>query len=176
MIPVGGAENQKNWRVSMEDKPTGMDAVALALARLGFLGRSPAAPGTVASMVAGIPAAWAVAQLPYGWACLVVAAVFFLSCWACDRAQRILENPDPGQVVLDELAGYLVTVIGLPATGPSLLVGAFFFRLFDIWKPWPVSVLDRELHGGLGITADDVAAGLYAHAATAFLLPFLEKL
>ncbi|WP_170920474.1 phosphatidylglycerophosphatase A family protein [Desulfacinum hydrothermale] len=160
----------------MKDRVDGLEAMALSLARLGVLGRSPAAPGTVATLAAGIPSAWVVAQLPYGWACLILVLLFPAACWACDRAQQILVKADPGEVVVDELMGFLVTMIGLPATGLSLLLGALFFRLFDIWKPWPVNVLDGELHGGLGIMADDVAAGLYAHAAVAFLLPLLERL
>jgi phosphatidylglycerophosphatase A len=110
------------------------------------------------------------AGLPQAAAAAAIAGLFFLACWAAGQAQRRLERHDPREVVIDELVGYLVTMIGFPANPTALLAGFCAFRLFDVWKPWPVRAFDRALGGGLGIVMDDVAAGCYAHATLWLLL------
>ncbi len=159
-----------SWKDGKMVGKKGQDGLALKVARLGILGKSPVAPGTVGTLFAGVPAAWALALIPEAWANLVIVLLFFMACVVSETAQRLLEQRDPGQVVIDELVGFLVTMSGLPADALSLGVGFFAFRAMDIWKPWPVNVLDRELKGGLGIVADDVAAGLYAHVVVAVFL------
>ncbi len=94
-----------------------------------------------------------------------LALLFFAACGVSSKAAAVLGREDPREIVIDELVGYLVTMVGLPFTFKSVVVGFFAFRLFDIWKPWPVRRFDEQLHGGLGIVMDDVAAGCYAHAA-----------
>ena len=76
--------------------------------------------------------------------------------------------------MIDELAGFLVTMIGLPFTVESLVLGIAAFRLFDIWKPWPVSVLDERIKGGIGIVLDDVGAGVLAHVLVRIILAVLH--
>jgi len=78
------------------------------------------------------------------------------------RAEKIFTSRDDGRIVIDEIAGYLVAMTGaVPGVG-SVITGFFLFRLFDVFKPWPGSMIDRKLGGGAGIVLDDVAAGLYA--------------
>jgi len=147
----------------------------LAVARLGGVGTISLAPGTVATAVVGVPSAVLLSFLSVPWDYGVVVLVFFLACLASARAASVLEDEDPRQVVIDELVGYLVTMVGLPVSPLSLAMGFVAFRIFDIWKPWPVSVLDRRLGGGLGIVADDVAAGLYAHVCVWGVLQWIGR-
>lgn len=120
----------------------------------------PVAPGTVASLPVAV-AAWLAGPSPLalGVAALVVAAV---GVWASGREERRLGTPDPSSVVVDEVAGMLVALVGHPATPGRLLLLFLLFRLFDVWKPFPVARLQR-LPGGYGIVADDLAAGLAAN-------------
>lgn len=145
-------------------------STVIRIARLGFLGKAPKAPGTVATVAAGVPLASILSLCPYGWACILLTLLFLAACWVCGEAVRRLGRDDPQEVVLDELVGFMVTTLGLPMTPLSLLLAVFYFRAMDILKPWPVCVLDRQLKGGLGIVADDVAAGLYAHGLLAATL------
>lgn len=138
-------------------------ASAIFWARLGWVGTSPIAPGSAATALVGIPCAWLLAWLPESANMGVLALLFFSACLVADRAAKQLGRKDPGEVVIDELVGYLVTMVGSPITLKALCVGFVAFRLFDIWKPWPVRCFDQQLKGGLGIVMDDVAAGCYAH-------------
>jgi phosphatidylglycerophosphatase A len=124
-------------------------------------GLSPFAPGTVGSLL-GVVLAWV--ALPYSLAAqLVLAAVVTLAgFWLCgESARRIGVHDHPG-IVWDEIAAmYLVLLIAPPT--PGAWAAAFgLFRLFDIWKPWPIRDLDHRLHGGAGIMLDDLVAALYA--------------
>jgi phosphatidylglycerophosphatase A len=149
-------------------------SLPVRIATLGALGGSPFAPGTVGTVVAGVPCAYLSSFLP-GWAAaLLLGAVFLLGCYASDRAEKELGRHDPGQVVIDELVGFLVTMIGLPFTVESLVLGIAAFRLFDIWKPWPVSVLDEKVKGGIGIVLDDVGAGVLANVLVRIILAVLH--
>lgn len=124
-------------------------------------GLSPWAPGT-AGTLAAIPLYLLVAPLPLAPYLALVAASFAIGVWACDKTARELGVDDPSPVVWDEVVGLLVTMIAAPPGWVWVLVGFLLFRLFDILKPWPIRVLDRDLHGGLGIMLDDLVAGLMA--------------
>jgi phosphatidylglycerophosphatase A len=136
----------------------------LFVARLGGVGASPVAPGSAATALVGIPAAWLLGWCAPPLAMSIIALIFFGSCYVAEQAAAQLHKHDPGEVVIDELVGYLVTMVGLPTGFKALMIGFLAFRLFDIWKPWPVRIFDEQLKGGLGIVMDDVAAGCYAHA------------
>lgn len=94
---------------------------------------------------------------------LLISLITMAGVWAATRAERLLRRKDPGQVVADEVAGQMIAFVFVPATSaPWVLVAGFIlFRLFDIWKPYPVRRLEA-LPSGLGIMADDVLAGIYA--------------
>jgi len=94
---------------------------------------------------------------------IVVFVVTSAGVWAATRVERLQGSKDPGKVVIDEVAGQLITFLFIPFVAPwwVILTGFFLFRAFDIWKPYPIRRLEA-LESGLGIMADDVLAGLYA--------------
>ncbi|HEX6834620.1 MAG TPA: phosphatidylglycerophosphatase A [Rudaea sp.] len=131
---------------------------------LGFgAGLSPIAPGTVGSAVALIP--WfALRELPWPFYAIAIAAMFGLGVWACGWFAAALRVEDPGAAVFDEFVGLWIAFAPLVGGDRGIVwIGAGFilFRIFDIWKPWPVSWADRR-GGGLGIMLDDALAGVYA--------------
>ncbi|MEW5823093.1 MAG: phosphatidylglycerophosphatase A [Pseudomonadota bacterium] len=116
------------------------------------------APGTWGTLVA-VPLAYALSYLPLGGYLLVTALVVLSGIWLCGESSRRLGVHDHGGIVWDEIAGYLITVAGLAQDPLWLALGFVFFRLFDILKPWPISWVDRQVGGGLGIMLDDLLAG-----------------
>ena len=124
-------------------------------------GLSPFAPGTFGTLVA-VPLYLLLAQLPpWAYAAAVLAA-FAFGVWLCASVSRDLRVHDPGGIVWDEFVGYWITMILVPLTWYWMLAGFVLFRLFDIWKPFPISYLDKKVEGGFGIMLDDAVAGLYA--------------
>ena len=125
-------------------------------------GHLPVAPGTWGS-AAALPCAAVLVTLG-GPGLLFAAALllFPLGVWASARVAELRGESDPGAVVVDEVVGQWLTLLPVAFDLRYYLVGFFFFRLFDVFKPWPANWLDRRVKGGLGIMADDVAAGLYA--------------
>lgn len=138
-------------------------SLSLHLATLGGLGRIPFAPGTFATLLAGVPFACLLGSLPALPAVSVLIAVFVLSCLVSGIAERELGEPDSSKIVIDELTGFLITMILLPLNLKSLLIGFAAFRLFDIWKPWPIGVFHERFGGGFSVVMDDAAAGVLAH-------------
>lgn len=132
---------------------------------LGFgSGLAPKAPGTFGTLAA-IPVYLLLVQLPL-WAYLFAVAVsFVIGVYLCDRATRDVDVHDHPAIVWDEIVGFLITMIMVPAGWPWVLAGFVLFRFFDIIKPWPIRFLDRYVTGGFGIMIDDVVAGLFALAA-----------
>jgi phosphatidylglycerophosphatase A len=94
---------------------------------------------------------------------IIIAAVTYLGIWAATMTEKVTGRKDPGIVVVDEVAGQLITFVFLPWDSPAWMyvVGFILFRVFDIWKPYPIRRLE-SLEAGLGIMADDVLAGVYA--------------
>jgi len=132
------------------------------LAAWGPCGFSPVAPGTVGTAGA-VPLAWALAGAPPLALAAFLSAFLWLSVAAATRAGRHWQVVDASPIVIDEVIGYLVTMAFVPFSWPAAAAGFLLFRLFDVWKPWPVSWLD-SVKSGLGVVLDDVAAGLYAGA------------
>jgi len=139
-------------------------------ATLFGIGRTPFAPGTMATLMPGVPVFLVVGHFSWMSQVLVASLVLVAGCIASGRAERELGKADPSEVVIDELCGFLVGMVGHPVTFASVLTGFVFFRLFDIWKPWPLRLLDEKVHGGLGIMVDDVGAGIYANIAGIIVL------
>jgi phosphatidylglycerophosphatase A len=121
------------------------------------------APGTAGTLVA-VPLFCVAAELPLAGYLLLTALMFVAGIAICGAAARALGVHDHGGIVWDEITGYFVTMLAVPAHWVWVAVGFVLFRLFDIWKPWPIRWLDRRVSGGLGIMLDDVLAGLYAAA------------
>ena len=171
---------------------TAGDYLALALATCG-VGLIPLAPGTWGSAVGVLLylALGRAAQTTFDYAVargldlspqtfqtllttallLVVFSVSLAGTWAATRAEKLLGKKDPGAVVVDEVAGQLVAFLFVPwAAGWWTVVAGFVaFRVFDIWKPYPVRRLE-DLGGGLGVMADDLLAGFYAAALMSLLV------
>lgn len=128
-------------------------------------GRLPKAPGTWGSLAA-LPFAWAIAAW-VGPAGLVggVILLFAAGSWAAGVHARSIGREDPGEIVVDEVAGQWLTLAPVTPDPILYLIGFGLFRLFDILKPWPVSWADRAVPGGVGVMLDDVMAGLYGALA-----------
>jgi phosphatidylglycerophosphatase A len=134
------------------------------LLAFGFgTGCSPRAPGTMGTLLAvAIYLPLSTLSLPLYLAALAV--VTLAGIWICDRASRDLGVHDHPGIVWDEIAGFLLTMLAAPPGWVWILAGFLLFRLFDIWKPWPIGWLDRRVTGGLGIMIDDIVAGVFAAA------------
>lgn len=141
-------------------RPDPRDPVQLAATVFGA-GMSPRAPGTFGTLAA-VPLYLLLAGLSLEVYLLVTAVVFAIGIPLCHAAARRMGVADHPAIVWDEVAGYLLTMAAAPQGWVWVLAGFLLFRLFDIAKPWPVRVVDRRVHGGLGIMLDDVLAAGYA--------------
>jgi phosphatidylglycerophosphatase A len=148
-----------------------MTRLALALATAGGAGLFPFAPGTVGAAV-GVLLYVAVRPWSVGVEIATVAIVSVVGVWAAAVAARHFDREDPGQVVIDEVAGQLVTYLFLDVGWVGLIWGFLLFRVFDIIKPWPAGRLEH-LPGGWGVMADDLMAGAYAWIVLALSLRFV---
>lgn len=140
-----------------------MSRLALILGTWFGCGYFPWGPGTVASLAAVLIAALlhTYQHVGRGGLVLLTAALLLPGIWASTVTARLAGLKDPGLVVIDEVLGQWVTLAGAAVFNfKSLLVAFVLFRLFDIWKPWPIRAFER-LPEGLGIVADDLAAGVY---------------
>ncbi|OSM06960.1 phosphatidylglycerophosphatase A family protein [Magnetofaba australis] len=134
---------------------------AMWLATWGGSGLAPKAPGTVGTLAA-LPLVWLALTLGPRWHALITVVVSAVGVWAAQRACEALGRDDPKEVVIDEAAGMLLTLLFAPLSALNLALGFALFRLFDILKPGPVGWLDRHVHGGWGVMLDDLAAGALA--------------
>jgi phosphatidylglycerophosphatase A len=138
-----------------------MDRLIVAVATGFYSGMLPKAPGTWGSLFAMVP--WYFCRnlsLPVYVG--VLAALFVVGSLAAGSAEKIFDRADPGCIVIDEILGIFVTMALAPNHPLAWLLGFFFFRFFDVLKPFPIGWLDSHLHGGIGIMVDDVVAGIYA--------------
>ena len=141
-----------------------MNQLIMAIATGLYVGKLPKAPGTWGSAAAILP--WLlIKDLELASYLAVVVVVFIVGFFAAGSAEKIMDSPDAGPIVIDEIVGMFVTLTLAPAHPLAWLLGFFLFRLFDITKPFPVSWFDQRIHGGIGIMMDDVVAGLYAFAS-----------
>jgi phosphatidylglycerophosphatase A len=143
--------------------------LAVFLATVAYCGYFPVAPGTVGS------AAGLIVYLLVRWAhsrvfeVALIVAVFVVGTWAATHAERYFGGIDPGPVVIDEVLGQLVTFAFIPVGWHAAIVGFVLFRIYDVIKPYPANRLEK-FHGGLGIMADDAAAGVYANITLRVLM------
>ncbi len=124
-------------------------------------GLAPFAPGTFGTLVA-IPLYLFMQALSLPIYLLIVVIVSLVGIWICDKSSKLLGVHDHSGIVWDEFAGYFVTMIAAPKGWLWIFLGFILFRLFDIWKPWPISILDKKVGGGFGIMIDDLLAGIFA--------------
>jgi phosphatidylglycerophosphatase A len=146
--------------------------VGLFVATCGYLGYVPVAPGTFGS-AAGLVVFAAIRWS--GSTALELAVIVLLlavGVWSASVAEKHFGGVDPAPVILDEVAGMLITLALIPVSVTGAIVGFLVFRLFDVIKPWPANRLEA-LHGGLGIMADDAMAALYGNITMRLLVAFL---
>lgn len=139
----------------------------------GFgLGLAPVAPGTFGTLM-GIPICLLYSPLSWFWQFLAVLALSVLSIYISGCAEEIYQKIDDQRIVIDEIIGFQVTMLPVTITVWHLGVGFVLFRIFDIWKPFPLQNL-QKLPGGWGVVLDDVGAGIYAGALMWLLLLFVK--
>ena len=138
-----------------------MRSIIMLLATGCYTGFLPKAPGTWGSLFALLP--WLLLRnLTLPQYLMAVALLCVVGFFASGSAEKILDEADASPIVIDEIVGIMITLIAAPKHPAAPLVGLMLFRLFDIWKPFPVSWIDQHIHGGLGIMADDMVAGVFA--------------
>ncbi|UZR29482.1 phosphatidylglycerophosphatase A family protein [Methylococcus mesophilus] len=131
-----------------------------SLIAVGFgAGLAPWAPGTFGTLAA-IPLYLLFTGASPAVYSAIVVVLLGLGVVACGRCGRALGQADHPAIVWDEIVGFLITMWGIPASWPNVLLGFALFRFFDIVKPWPIRAIDRRTAGGWGVMLDDVAAGL----------------
>jgi phosphatidylglycerophosphatase A len=146
-------------RTALLSHPAGWVATALGA------GLSPRAPGTAGSLVALLPWWFLLRGLAPGWYLAVLVGGFLLGVWACHVSGRRIGVHDHPALVWDEVVGMWLALFAAADGWPWMVAGFALFRLFDIWKPWPVRLADRHVRGGFGVMLDDVIAGAYAWIA-----------
>jgi phosphatidylglycerophosphatase A len=147
--------------------PKGPPGPAVLFAAWGPCGYAPVAPGTFGTLGA-IPLYWALTWLTWPAYLAATAALTALGMVAAHRAGRYWGVADASPIVVDEVAGYLVTMALVPFSWPAAIAGFVLFRIFDVLKPWPASAFDR-VKNGFGVVMDDVAAGVFAWCALQFV-------
>ncbi|MEW5910801.1 MAG: phosphatidylglycerophosphatase A [Thermodesulfobacteriota bacterium] len=129
----------------------------------GFgIGKIPFAPGTFGS-AAGLPICYLISRMELMHAFLATLFILLFSIWIAHLAEKRFKINDPGEIVIDEIAGIVVTFFGLPFDPYYWVLGFILFRIADILKPYPIRIIDRGIHGGWGIVLDDLLAGIYAN-------------
>jgi len=136
--------------------------LALFTASGAGAGYFPVASGTVGSLVA-VYILWLVRDLPLSFLIVLTLALLVIGVWAASKTCQILKKKDASQVVMDEIVGMMITMIGIPITPYWLVIGFFLFRLLDIVKPSPAKYFDEKVSGGWGVMMDDVVAGIYGN-------------
>ena len=139
-------------------------------------GLAPRAPGTFGSAV-GVVAAWWLLELPLVARVAIVLAVIVAGIFVCGESARRLGRHDDQRIVFDEIAGVLLTSLAVAEKSAFSLALVFvLFRVFDIWKPWPIRDVDHSLKGGLGIMLDDLIAAVYAAVCVATIRVLLPTI
>jgi len=130
-----------------------------------YSGLVPVMPGTAGTLVA-IPLFLVISLFfsLFGYIVFTICFIFF-SIWISGIAETQAKRKDPREIVIDEMAGFLVAMTALPPRFTYIAAGFVLFRLFDILKPFPIGIIDKKLAGGKGIVLDDIVAGIYAHIA-----------
>ncbi len=139
-----------------------MNRFFLVLATGFGAGYSPVAPGTLGTLVA-IPVYYFLSENPSPLYEITLIGFFFLSVWISENAETFFGKKDDPRIVIDEVMGFLITMLWIPKTSLFIFVGFFLFRFFDILKPFPIRSLERGLKGGWGVVLDDVMAGVYGN-------------
>ncbi len=134
-----------------------------------YSGYIPFAPGTFGTLTA-LPLCYLLSLCSRGTWAVIIVAVIALAVWLADSSEKLIGRKDPGCIVIDEIAGMLVTVAGLPFNFFTVAAGFVLFRMLDIFKPFPIRTLERKIPGGAGIVVDDIAAGIMGNITLRIIL------
>ena len=126
------------------------------------VGYSPVAPGTLGTLIA-IPVYYFLSNILSPIYEITLVGFFFLSVWISENAERFYGKKDDQKIVIDEIIGFLITMLWVPRTLLFVIIGFFLFRFFDILKPFPIRHLEKGFKGGFGVVLDDVVAGVYGN-------------
>ena len=140
------------------------DRAILFVASGCYIGMIPIAPGTFGSLI-GLAVCSLLSRLSFPQSVVWVLIIVFFAVAIASAAEKILNQKDPGQIVIDEIAGIAVTFVGLPFNLKTALAGFIIFRVIDIVKPFPIRALERRVRGGTGVVLDDILAGVYGNLA-----------
>ena len=141
----------------------------IAISSGAFSGYLPKMPGTWGSLVA-VGILFFIPALPF-WAYLLLClGVTLIGVWSCGKARQMYKMVDSPKIVIDEIAGIMVTMIGIPLTGYWLFWGFILFRIFDITKPPPAKYFDSKVHNSWGVMLDDIIAGIYSNIILQLML------
>ncbi len=124
-------------------------------------GLAPFAPGTFGTLAA-VPLYLLMINFGLSLYLLMTLISIVIGFWLCGKSSEMLGVHDHSGIVWDEFAGFFITMIAAPKSWQWIVLGFALFRLFDIWKPWPIHIVDKKVQGGVGIMMDDVIAGIYA--------------
>ena len=124
---------------------------------IGLLRPAPGTWGTLAGALL-----WFFLPNAHTWIWLILPLFILLSWYVCAEGNKDSDSDDHSSIVIDEVAGILVALAFVPHSALAYFGAFVLFRLFDIWKPWPISWLDKNIKGGFGILLDDLIAGLFA--------------
>ena len=150
---------------------TFVNKVIVFAATGAWIGKIPIAPGTFGTLI-GILFVLVFEIINPCYETLYVVTLIIFAIWIADHAEKILKQKDPGCIVIDEIAGYVVTMVGIPLSIPTMVAGFILFRFFDIIKPFPVKYFEKNFKGGPGIVLDDLIAGLLASFVLRILIGF----
>ncbi len=127
-----------------------------------YIGNISVAPGTFGSAL-GLPLCFFLSKINVSVAVLLILLFILSAIWIASVAEKVLKTDDPGCIVIDEIAGIVLTLFGLPFNMTSVTIGFLLFRALDIWKPYPIRLLENKFSGGIGIVLDDVVAGILSN-------------
>ena len=143
---------------------------------LGFgSGLAPKAPGTFGTLV-GLPLFWLISGLTFYAQIGIIVLLFFVGIYCCDKTGKALGVSDHGGIVWDEIVAIMLVLTITPMQWQWWIVAFLLFRLFDIWKPYPICYFDAKLKNGFGVMFDDLLAAIYAILVMKFILWPLSQL
>ena len=149
------------------------EKAVLFLATGCFIGYIPFAPGTFGTLL-GLPFCFVLSKINLLFAVLCTLLFIMLAIGLAQVAEKILKKKDSGRIVIDEIAGLMVTLTGIPFNLESIVSGFLVFRAMDILKPFPIRRLERNLSGGTGVVLDDVLAGVYSNIFVRLVFYFIR--
>jgi phosphatidylglycerophosphatase A len=136
-----------------------IEKTVLFLGTGGYIGYIPVMPGTFGSGL-GLFCCFLLSLVPLTVSAVATVAFILIAVWVSQESEKLLNQKDPGCIVIDEIAGMMVMFLGIPFNMMTMVVGFLLFRLLDIVKPPPIRTIQNKLEGGAGVVMDDVAAGV----------------